>query len=247
MIRLEREEKPKFLSEEKVSELTKKYKTSKNAVWNNHNIKVPLLRSSHNKCAYCECLLTKESNYMEVEHFEDKFHNPDKVVVWENLLPSCKKCNGAKSTHDVLCEPIVNPYEEEPKDHFGMRLYRLRGKTVTGENTINVADLNHSSRLVRSRFEVGEKIAELIITSWDRLNSYIGSQNTRTRNKTIGIVEGILQECQPSSTYSAVTSTLLLTDPNFIELRDAMILEAIWTDYLEDLYLSAAELVLDLV
>lgn len=52
--------------------LQKSSKRAKKSVWNNEHIKSALLLSSHGKCAYCECSLTSESNYMEVEHFEDK-------------------------------------------------------------------------------------------------------------------------------------------------------------------------------
>ena len=107
MIELNRVVKPSYLTDEKISELTAEFKASGKSVWNNEQIKKPLLESSHGKCAYCECDLRKESNYMEVEHFEDKNHNPDKVVIWNNLLPSCKKCNGAKGAHDVISEPII--------------------------------------------------------------------------------------------------------------------------------------------
>ena len=69
MIKLKREQKPEYLSDEKVHELTNEFKSSKKTVWNNDFIKVPLLNSSYGKCAYCECPLTTESNYMEVEHF----------------------------------------------------------------------------------------------------------------------------------------------------------------------------------
>ena len=101
MIKLVRENRPDFLTDEKILELTTNFKSTKSSVWNNKHIKKPLLQSSHGKCAYCECPLTSDSNYMEVEHFEDKHHNEDKVVVWENLLPSCKKCNGSKGIHNV--------------------------------------------------------------------------------------------------------------------------------------------------
>jgi len=162
MIKLKREQKPEYLSDEKVHELTNEFKSSKKTVWNNDFIKVPLLNSSYGKCAYCECPLTTESNYMEVEHFEDKNNNPEKVVSWKNLLPSCKKCNGSKGTHDVVSEPIINPFEDEPREHLSMRLYRLQGKTSKGITSIEVTDLNNSSRLVFIRFEIGEKISEMV-------------------------------------------------------------------------------------
>lgn len=245
MIKLTREDKPAFLSDEKVLELTNKFKSTKSPVWNTDYIKVPLLKSSYGKCAYCECPLTSESNYMEVEHYEDKKHNEDKVVRWENLLPSCKKCNGSKGTHNVIKEPIINPYIDNPKEHLSMRLYRFRGKTNKGNNTIEVTNLNHSSRLVLSRFEIGEKIDELIDTAWERYSNFDEKRDTRSRNRLIKIIEGLLEECQPKSDYSASTATNLLTDPKFIELVSVMKAKNIWTEDLEELINSGSTLVLD--
>lgn len=245
MIKLEREVKPCYLSTEKVVELTEEFKASKKSVWNNDHIKEPLLRSSYGKCAYCECPLTSESNYMEVEHFEDKKHKPDKVVIWENLLPSCKKCNGAKGTHNVISEPIVNPFEEDPRIHFSLRLYRLRGKTAKGISTIEVTNLNHSSRLVLSRFEIGEKIDELVDTSWERFKYYLTQKDTRSRNRLVKVVEAMLEECQPDSDYSASTATNLLSDTKFSELVASMKSEDIWSQEADGLLQNASILVLD--
>ena len=245
MIKLERENKPTFLSDSKVDELTNEFKVSGTTVWNNSHIKDPLLISSFGKCAYCECPLTTQSNYMEVEHFEDKKHNPDKVVLWENLLPSCKKCNGSKGGHDVISEPIVNPYNDYPKDHLLMRLYRFRPKTEKGKNTIEVTNLNHSSRLVVSRFEIGEKIDELIDTAIERFEMYVSKKNTRTKNRVVKIVESMLEECQPTADYSASTATNLLSDQKFLKLIESMKTEDIWTQDLGTYYSRAMPLVLE--
>lgn len=247
MIKLTRLAKPAFLTPEKVTELTSKYKADKSSVWNTAAIKEPLLNSSHGKCAYCECLLTAESNYMEVEHFEDKSSHPDKVVEWENLLPSCKKCNGAKSTHDVNKEPIVNPYNEDPKNDLAMRLYRIKGKTDKGVTTIDVVDLNHTERLVRIRFDIGEKIQELVKTGQDRLSKYKTTNSVRNRNRLNTSIEGLLYECQPTSNYAASTATILLKDSDFINILKSMNDLDIWTGNLESLYNNAAELVLNTI
>lgn len=247
MIKLTRAAKPEYLSDAKVAELTAEFKDKKSSVWNNDNIKSPLLLSSHNKCAYCECNLQKESNYLEVEHFEDKHHNPDKVVLWENLLPACKKCNGAKGTHDTKAEPIVNPYEDDPKAHFALRLYRLKGKTATGTNTIDVTDLNNHSRLVLVRFEVGEKVSQLVNNAWEKLLSYQQNPSSIKRSKLIGIIQGILEECQPTSSYAATTSTVLLTDEIFLTLISRMKEIELWNKDLNELYRKSKELTLDIV
>ena len=247
MIKLQRAKPPSFLTVEKILELTNEFKDTGKSVWNSDHIKTPLLSSSHGKCAYCECSLKTESNYMEVEHFEDKKNNPGKVVLWENLLPSCKKCNSSKGNHDVLADPIVNPYEEDPREHLAMRLYRLRGKTVKGDSTIDITNLNHSDRLVFSRFRIGEKVSELIGTSWERFDSYRKKQDTRTRNRVTCVVEGLLKECQPTADYAASTATVLLTDKSFLKLIECMKTESIWNEELECCLQSALPIVLDCV
>ncbi|MEO3988115.1 HNH endonuclease [Plesiomonas shigelloides] len=245
MIKLQRAVKPSYLTDEKVHELTNEFKLSGSSVWNHDKIKTPLLESSFNKCAYCQCPLSTESNYMEVEHFEDKKHNPDKVVDWDNLLPSCKKCNGSKGNHDVVSEPILNPYIDDPREHLYMRLYRFRGKTPKGTTTIDVTNLNHSTRLVFSRYEIGEKIDGLLETAWERFETFKANKTTVNRNKFVRIIEGLLIECQPYSDYSASTATNLFTDSKFVALVSEMKNESIWTQELDVLFKNASTLVLD--
>ena len=78
---------------------------------------------SNQKCAYCEGRLDLKSDYMEVEHFRDKKDYPNDVLIWENLLPSCKHCNGNKSSHDVVSEPIINPFVDVPREHIFLKSY----------------------------------------------------------------------------------------------------------------------------
>lgn len=245
MIKLTRLPPPSFLSDQKAAELTQEYKLTGKSVWNNDYIKKTLLESSNYKCAYCECPLASDSNYMEVEHYEDKKANPDKVVLWDNLLPSCKKCNGAKSGHDTSTEPIVNPYLDNPKQHFALRLYRLRGKSAKGMLTIEVTNLNHSTRLVLGRFWIGQKLAELVETAQERLNAWQANRGTRTKNRVIGTVEGLLQECTPHAAYAASAATVLLTDPKFARLVQVMRAENLWNAELEALHSAASSIVLE--
>jgi 5-methylcytosine-specific restriction endonuclease McrA len=73
-------------------------------------VKTPLFESSHQKCAYCECNAT-EGGYIEIDHFRPKSIYPESVFEWNNLLPSCRQCNGMKSDHDTGAEPIINGEE----------------------------------------------------------------------------------------------------------------------------------------
>lgn len=247
MIKLDRFPKPSFLTDQKVSELVDEFKKSGSSVWNVDQIKIPLLNSSFGKCSYCECDLTEESKYMEVEHYEDKKHNPDKVVTWENLLPSCKKCNGSKSTHDVISEPILNPYVQDPRDHLAMRFYRMRGLTPLGRNSIDVVGLNKQERLVLKRFEIGSQIGDSIEMAWERYSIYKENGRTQSKNRLINLVEGILSECQPKAIYAATTSTLVLSDTSFNELVHEMKRNDLWNDTLDTLLENSKDLVLKCV
>ncbi|OQY54394.1 MAG: hypothetical protein DRR08_10845 [Candidatus Parabeggiatoa sp. nov. 2] len=101
MIRLQPIGKLNKLTDDVVQELTTCYVTNGTSVWKKPYIIRALLKMSSDKCCYCECNVTEESNYLEVEHFQPKSLYPDKVVVWDNLLPSCKRCNGTKRDHDT--------------------------------------------------------------------------------------------------------------------------------------------------
>lgn len=246
MIKLERQSKPIFLTDEKVQELTDKFKLDGTAVWHIDELKESLLASSYGKCAYCECNLTEESKYMEVEHFEDKKNNPDKVILWENLLPSCKRCNGKKSTHDVISEPIINPYEDFPKEHIKLKNYRFyeTDDSHKGKNSIEVLDLNDYERLIFPRFEIGNKLQETILLAEEKLNNYIEDKSVRHKNKIVRLIEEILKECQCNSIYSATTSTILLNDENFNKIMLKMKEELIWDSDIEELYIKAKNLIL---
>ena len=167
MIKLQREPKPAFLTEEKVTELTANFKANpKLTVWKHEEIGKTLLRSSANKCAYCECELQIEDSYMQVEHFKDKDTYPDDVINWDNLLPSCGRCNRKKWTLDVIAEPIVNPYVDVPKDHLSQEAFRLYGKDEKGNITIKKLFLNDDDRLVLPRFlacnEVNRQLSKIV-------------------------------------------------------------------------------------
>lgn len=233
MIKLDRNFTPIYLTPQMVHDLTEEFKNNATNVWNNDEIKVPLLKLSHNKCAYCECDLSKESKYMEVEHFEDKNNNPDKVVIWENLLPSCKRCNGSKSTHDVIAEPIVNPFLSDPRLHLTFKLYRFRGIDNIGSNTIEVIDLNHTTRATLKRFEIGNAILENLELVRDSLNSFKDNPITRRRNKVLSQIGKLLLEAQPQSEYAATAATVLQNESLYLSIKSELNALGIWTDELE--------------
>jgi len=233
MIKLNRNSTPILLSPIFVKDKTQEFKDTGNSVWNIDWLKESLLSLSDDKCAYCECDLKEESKYMEVEHFEDKDSYPDKVLEWDNLLPSCKRCNGSKSTHDVIAEPIINPFTDYPSTHIYFRLYRMKEKDEKGRQTIDVVNLNHYERAVQKRFEVGEALEKLIDTASERIALYIESSIVQRRNKLKNIVEDILKECQPSTIYSATCATVLHTNETYSKIKETLIKLGLWDDYFE--------------
>lgn len=244
MIKLERNITPLQLTPIFVDSKTKEFATNKTNVWNLDWLKTSLLELSFDKCAYCECNLKEESKYMEVEHFEDKDNNSHKVLQWNNLLPSCKRCNGSKGTHDVLSNPIINPFIDTPSTHLTLDLYRFKPKTTKGNMTIGVLDLNHTERAIKKRFEVGNGLIDTIEKASERLELFEAKQTTIRKNKLTTIIEEILKECQPYSIYSATCSTVLHSNNSYNEIKGKLQTYGLWNSDLESLHSNSINLIL---
>lgn len=230
MIKLIRLYTPVKLTPAFVADRTKVYKTTGEAVWNIGWLKEALCGLSHDKCAYCECSIKNGSNYMEVEHFEDKNHNPDKVMQWDNLLPSCKHCNGHKSTHDVIKEPIVNPFIDDPHNHLYFQRYRYKSKDEKGRFTIEALELNDDERnLVGVRYEIGNGLEKLIENLHERYNTYKKNGSPISRNRLLSLLGEILRQCQPESEYSALCATVLHTNDVYMYLKSILQSDGLWT------------------
>ncbi len=248
MIKLTRPPKPVELTEEVQKQLTKKFIETKERVYAKDYIKDALMIMSHNKCAYCECNLTKESNYMEVEHFHDKDDYPDEVVEWKNLLPSCKHCNVNKGTHDTYDEPIIDPTKDDPKEHLYFKSYAIRGKDDFGKLTVNVVDLNDTARLVMVRFKIGESIRKQLDNLLTLTAEYAsGEKNfTRRKNQIVRTLRDLLREAQPTSDYSATASTVLLNDEDYQQIKKDFQKANIWSKELNELEQKAKECALEM-
>lgn len=247
LIKISRAASPAYLSLIKSAELTSAFISTGASVWNHDDIKDPLLKSSFGKCAYCEVNLSEESKYMEVEHFEDKENNKNKVVDWDNLLPSCKRCNGSKGTHDVINDPIINPFDTDPKKHLGFRCYRFKKLSDLGKSTIDVVDLNNSDRVVLKRFEVGEAILKSVRNACERYDRWSTSQKTRSKNLLISQVDGLLLECQKEAAYAATAATVLHSDDDYNDLVSRMTASGLWNDDLAEMHNSSKLLALSIV
>ncbi len=253
MIRLEPYSKPAQLTKEKQEELTAKYKESEKSVWQQPYIKRALLEMSHNKCCYCECKIDEESKYLEVEHFLPKNIYPDKVVEWENLLPSCKRCNIKKGAHDTGIEPIIHPVRDNPKEHLYLNLkdyqFSAKDNSRLGNTTLNVLYLNDYKRLTEKRTDIGESLVQ----SLDLLNAFAvecfgnGNLSKEDKERLLIGVKVLLRECIPSSEYSAAAATVLLEDEYYIRIKRMFIDNGLWNDHLGELEDKAKTCALDTV
>ena len=251
MIKIERTPKPIELTDDIVNNLTIQFKNNRETpIWRKKYIQDALLKMSNNKCCFCEMKLLEEGKHLNIEHFHYKDEYPDEVVVWENLLPSCNRCNSNKGTHDTKKEPILNPTTDNPKDYLYIENYRYKSidtnKDSLGMMTIGVLDLNHSVELVYPRYIIGnalqEKIEDLLQKAIDYFDN--GFNTTTRKNRIVNGIKAILTEAQPNSEYSSTVATILLSDENYIKLRHYIINNNLWTQKMTELEMVATKIVL---
>lgn len=230
MIKLDRTPKPVELTEELQVALTDEFKSTGKSVWNIDFIKKGLLGFSNNKCCYCEANINEESKYLEVEHFHHKDTYKDEVLEWENLLPSCKKCNGTKNDHDTKLEPIIDPSKIDPKKHLKYWRYRIKGSDEFGKLTVSVLKLNDQDRLVKKRFEIGNAIQEKLEQLNELTEDYISGVQTSTRrkNRVVNGTKDLMKEGLPTAIYSATSAAIILTDTEFEALKTKLTSLGFW-------------------
>ncbi|PXW15736.1 hypothetical protein [Pantoea sp. JKS000250] len=242
MIKLERNFTPDFFLRENLSDLTDRFKKDGTPVWHHPEVKEACLIISNGKCAFCEVLLEEASTYNEVEHFKDKNSYPDDVIQWENLLPSCRHCNGSKQTHNVVLDPIINPCHHVPSVHLYMRGYRIRGRTTLGEMTISTLNFNQREHKYIPRCKAGDVIESSLEDALEKLEWYLHSPTTRRKNILMNMVEAILDECQKTAQFSAVSATILHDSDDYELLKTSMHRHNLWTDYMQELHVNSQDL-----
>ncbi|HET9569788.1 MAG TPA: hypothetical protein VFP20_00040 [Bacteroidales bacterium] len=235
MIKLDRTPKPVELTSSLQIALTDEFKRTGRSVWNLDFIKLKLLEFSNNKCCYCETNIKEESKYLEVEHFHHKNLYQDEVLEWDNLLPSCKKCNGTKNCHDTIKEPIIDPCNNIPKEHLRYWRYRIKGTDDLGKMTVSVLNLNDQDRLVKKRFEIGDAIQVKLEQFNDLIDDYINGVQTSTRrkNRIVNGMKDLMKEGLPTSIYSATSATIIVTDTEFLSIKDKLNTNGLWDDELK--------------
>ncbi len=179
MIKINKRESPQILIENKAKwtkelidaiglyggydKIPDKIKDSLLSHYRHSDIQLELFKSSFFKCAFCECKPAVSGN-IEVEHFAPKSLYPDLTFDWDNLLPSCRKCNEAKQDFDTKIYPIINPAEVDPETvlTYGfLKICPIKGaaNVELADRTIEVCNLN-CSRLYETRASLMKSLTE---------------------------------------------------------------------------------------
>lgn len=216
-------------------------------VWKEPYIEKRLMQMSHGKCCYCECELGKESNYMEVEHFHHKDKYKNEVVVWDNLLPACRACNGNKGVHDTVAAPIVNPTIDEPKDHLGFRTFRYKWKTAVGKETVVLLDLNNTEKRCKPRFSICNELISKVEDFLESIQNVTSASRTQEKNRMKNKVRELLEACQCNREYTAMKATTIVNNIDYTALVSEMKSRGLWTQDLEDLDAQMRSYALDML
>lgn len=251
MIKLNRPDKPSDLTTEVENQLVEEYKNTGKPVWRKDYITTSLLEMSHNKCCYCETILGVQARSMQVEHYHCKDLYPDEVVKWENLLPSCSQCNSNKSTLDTYETPIIDPTVDNPKDYLYLKCYMIKSKDNTigskGRSTVDQLELNHRDRLVTPRIKIASEMNYKLTDIHEKAIALNSREDGKLYNKSkiINTLVDILKMAQSDAEYSAFMATIILTDEDYIEIKNILNNKGLWTNELETLHNCAAEIKLD--
>jgi len=267
MMKLNRPPEPEDLAKNKLA-LTLEYEAnpSKSAVWRKDYIIRPLYESSYRKCAYCGHLVKwqKEKNFYELEmngdekiylnplpgendhlhidHFYAKKFAKDKVVEWENLIPSCPMCNCKKSSHNVVEIPIINPYTEDPRDFFKFN-YTLNVKPIIDENkqkkalkTIVVFDFVNrlSERLMALQNSIEDNMFK-IFKDIDEALSTFKKGDVSKLNEVLGILRKQLNAGLANAEYGAFVATMVLKHEYFDHIKERLTEHGYWDNCFEEI------------
>jgi len=232
MIKLELPVKPDRLTPEFQAIKTQEFKDIGKQVWNIDWLKEAVFNMAFGKCCYSETRLGEESKYMEVEHFHPKVPYSNEVIQWGNLLPASKKCNATKGSHDTIAEPIVNPFVDNPKDYFLFKNYRYSPKNEIAKRTIEVLALNDRDHFVNPRFRIGTEIIEMLEYFIEDIDNV---DNKKKQSRYISRLKKLLGQGNRREVYSALVSTMILSDDNYIKIEKHLIGRNLWDAELEAL------------
>lgn len=204
--------------------IPKKVKDSLTEHYRHQHIKEALFPTSFNKCAFCECIPEEGGNFIQIEHYFPKSIYPSLCFSWDNFLPSCNKCNLAKSTLDTVAMPIVNPYVDEPSDYLYVSLLKLKSlnDSKLGRDTIKELKLN-SSRHINARRNLLADIENLTERLQDKMDEFNSAGTQRLRDNRLVELQELVEELDffmcSDQPYSFFCRQIILNEPEYIAAR----------------------------
>jgi uncharacterized protein (TIGR02646 family) len=171
--------------------------------YKNEEIKTTLETETNGKCAYCESKM-KHISYGDIEHILPKNSGarPDLYVEWTNLTLACEQCNRTgKRTYYDPAKPLINPYHDDPDDHFQVLgpIIRYQLGNERAFITENTLKLNRPELITRRLDRLNS--VENLLFSWER--------EEEGTIKDI-LADQLIQECMPDKEYSCVVKHFLI-------------------------------------
>ena len=144
--------------------------------YNHKSVRKALQLLFHDKCAYCESIITHIST-PQIDHYKPKSRYRNHCFSWNNLLLACGVCNSREYKGDKFPTrrdggPIINPTTDDPSDHFSFqydhnaRLALVLGTPPRGKTTEMLLGLNRRVLLGR-RSNIVRKLAYVILDYHD--------------------------------------------------------------------------------
>lgn len=203
-----------------------KEKTKLTSFYRNDAVRDGLVKSSLGKCAFCECIPSEGGN-IEIEHFKPKSEYPEFTFEWDNFLPSCRKCNGSKGSHDTVAEPIINPYDIDPKNVFHFVDIEIKASNTdikqVAEKTIEVCGLN-SLRLWKPRAEILLSLRIFTKAIEEAIEELADADTDRKKeiriNKLREAIDTIEMLTDPSEKYSSFCSDFLARSESYLKAKN---------------------------
>ncbi|MEU7946201.1 HNH endonuclease [Micromonospora taraxaci] len=161
-------------------------------------IKEAVKSESHDKCLYCETKLS-HAQYGDVEHIAPASAKPELVVEWKNLGYVCQVCNNNKRDYWDDALPLINPYDDDPQNHFAFFgtfiLHKPRGDR--GKMTITKLKLNRTALMERRKDRI------------DRITSLVDEINLMPEGSAkAAMLEFLAEELGSSTEYSAFSGAV---------------------------------------
>lgn len=158
-----------------------KVPSSLSNAYNIKEVKDNLRSESNSKCMYCESNVGHIS-YEHIEHIKPKAKTkfPQLAYEYDNLGLSCPKCNMNKSDTYDINNTFINPYVDNPSDHFVSY-----GAFVWAKSADNRAKL--------TEIEIELNRPELLETRGERLKTIRGLVDSYNRTPN-GVLKNALKK-----------------------------------------------------